>query len=200
MAFMASLMALPMSAPSGSWRRVEKRALSGRREDTFGLVIALADGAASGALSGEAGLGLGEFVVGVAQKDEAEDGDGVLGRLQLGIGAELVGGSPEAFFEFGGVGGHGGLGALPVGFEVHEATVYRILVGVNDFSYLGFVNADNAEHLALLTERVIGAVFEVANTLGAGFLEKVYERSLLFDDGHTDLQSARIAVVYWGRG
>jgi GxxExxY protein len=30
-----------------------------------------------------------------------------------------------------------------------------------------------------LTERVIGAIFEVSNTLGAGFLEKVYERALL---------------------
>jgi GxxExxY protein len=30
-----------------------------------------------------------------------------------------------------------------------------------------------------LTERVLGAVFEVSNTLGAGFLEKVYERALL---------------------
>ena len=30
-----------------------------------------------------------------------------------------------------------------------------------------------------LSERVIGAVFEVANTLGAGFLEKVYERALV---------------------
>ena len=29
-----------------------------------------------------------------------------------------------------------------------------------------------------LTERVIGAVLEVSNTLGAGFLEKVYERAL----------------------
>jgi GxxExxY protein len=28
-------------------------------------------------------------------------------------------------------------------------------------------------------ERVLGAVFEVANILGAGFLEKVYERALL---------------------
>jgi len=28
-----------------------------------------------------------------------------------------------------------------------------------------------------LTERVIGAAFEVANVLGAGFLEKVYERA-----------------------
>jgi GxxExxY protein len=31
----------------------------------------------------------------------------------------------------------------------------------------------------LLTQQVIGAVFEVSNTLGAGFLEKVYERALL---------------------
>jgi GxxExxY protein len=30
-----------------------------------------------------------------------------------------------------------------------------------------------------LSERVIGAIFEVANTLGVGFLEKVYERALV---------------------
>jgi GxxExxY protein len=30
-----------------------------------------------------------------------------------------------------------------------------------------------------LTEKVIGAVFEVSNTLGVGFLEKVYERALV---------------------
>lgn len=30
-----------------------------------------------------------------------------------------------------------------------------------------------------LTEAVIGAAFEVANVLGAGFLEKVYERALI---------------------
>ena len=29
-----------------------------------------------------------------------------------------------------------------------------------------------------LTERVLGAIFEVSNTLGAGFLEKVYQRAL----------------------
>ena len=33
----------------------------------------------------------------------------------------------------------------------------------------------------VLTERVLGAVFEVSNTLGAGFLEKVYERALLYE-------------------
>jgi GxxExxY protein len=37
----------------------------------------------------------------------------------------------------------------------------------------------NADKLDLLTERVLGAVFEVSNSLGAGFLEKVYQRALL---------------------
>jgi GxxExxY protein len=32
-----------------------------------------------------------------------------------------------------------------------------------------------------LSERILGAVFEVANTLGAGFLERVYERALLHE-------------------
>jgi GxxExxY protein len=40
------------------------------------------------------------------------------------------------------------------------------------------MNADETG-LDSLTERVRGAVFEVSNTLGAGFLEKVYERALL---------------------
>ncbi len=35
-----------------------------------------------------------------------------------------------------------------------------------------------SDELVLLTEKVIGAAFEVSNTLGAGFLEKVYERAL----------------------
>ncbi|MGA2878647.1 MAG: GxxExxY protein [Bryobacteraceae bacterium] len=40
------------------------------------------------------------------------------------------------------------------------------------------MNAD--EHRwDLLTARVLSAVFEVSNTLGSGFLEKVYERALL---------------------
>ncbi|MGC4052063.1 MAG: GxxExxY protein [Paludibaculum sp.] len=36
---------------------------------------------------------------------------------------------------------------------------------------------------AEITEAVIGAAFEVANVLGAGFLEKVYERALLRELG-----------------
>jgi GxxExxY protein len=30
-----------------------------------------------------------------------------------------------------------------------------------------------------MTGRVLGAIFEVSNTLSAGFLEKVYQRALL---------------------
>jgi GxxExxY protein len=41
------------------------------------------------------------------------------------------------------------------------------------------MNTDERESIDLLTERVLGAVLEVSNTLGAGFLEKVYERALL---------------------
>jgi GxxExxY protein len=38
---------------------------------------------------------------------------------------------------------------------------------------------DKRGYLADLTEQVLGAVFEVSNTLGSGFLEKVYQRALL---------------------
>jgi|SRR5579862_5596328 len=38
---------------------------------------------------------------------------------------------------------------------------------------------DTDIHGSDLTEAVIGADFEVANVLGAGFLEKVYERALI---------------------
>ena len=43
------------------------------------------------------------------------------------------------------------------------------------------MNADERGYSDDLTERVLGAVFEVSNTLGAGFLEKVYQRALLHE-------------------
>jgi GxxExxY protein len=52
-----------------------------------------------------------------------------------------------------------------------------------------------------LTERVLGAVFEVSNTLGAGFLEKVYERALLRELGLRGIRAAAqvsFAVTYKG--
>ena len=36
----------------------------------------------------------------------------------------------------------------------------------------------NKRELDVLVERVVGAAYEVSNVLGAGFLEKVYERAL----------------------
>ncbi len=42
-------------------------------------------------------------------------------------------------------------------------------------------NKKEFEHLNNLTEKIIGAAFEVANELGPGFLEKVYERALKYE-------------------
>jgi len=53
-----------------------------------------------------------------------------------------------------------------------------------------------------LTERVIGAILEVSNVLGAGFLEKVYERALLQElrlRGIRVVSQASIAIRYKGQ-
>ena len=41
------------------------------------------------------------------------------------------------------------------------------------------MDANGREYLNRLAEQVVGATYEVANTLGPGFLEKVYERAPL---------------------
>jgi GxxExxY protein len=41
----------------------------------------------------------------------------------------------------------------------------------------------NAEQLDSLTERVLGAIFDVANTLGTGFPERLYQQALLTELG-----------------
>lgn len=56
--------------------------------------------------------------------------------------------------------------------------------------------------LDALTERVIAAIIEVSNTLGAGFLEKVYHRALLHElhlCGIRAVAEAPFAVTYKGR-
>ena len=58
------------------------------------------------------------------------------------------------------------------------------------------------ESLDRLSERVIGAVFEVSNSLGAGFLEKVYEKALLRElglVGITAVSQAPFSVAYKGQ-
>jgi GxxExxY protein len=59
----------------------------------------------------------------------------------------------------------------------------------------------NADRLDSLTERVLGAIFAVSNTLGAGFLEKVYQRTLLRELGLRGIPAtaeASFPVAYKG--
>ena len=64
--------------------------------------------------------------------------------------------------------------------------------------------ADGEERASLeaLVEAVIGAAYEVSNILGAGFVEKVYERALLAELKLRNLPTATQApfsVVYKGK-
>ena len=64
------------------------------------------------------------------------------------------------------------------------------------------MNADERGYFDALTERVLGAVFEVSNTLGAGFLEKVYQRALLHElrlRGIRAAAEASFPVTYKGQ-
>jgi GxxExxY protein len=59
----------------------------------------------------------------------------------------------------------------------------------------------DATEVNRLSERIIGCAFRVLNTLGAGFLEKVYENALAHDLRKTGLlvaQQQGIAVIYDG--
>jgi len=61
------------------------------------------------------------------------------------------------------------------------------------------MDAEERRFLDELSERALGAVFEVANTLGAGFLEKVYERALLRElklRGIPAVSQASFSVTY----
>ena len=63
------------------------------------------------------------------------------------------------------------------------------------------MNANERESMNALIEKVVGAIYEVANVLGAGFLEKVYERALVVELRARGLQAeahAAIRVLYKG--
>ena len=64
------------------------------------------------------------------------------------------------------------------------------------------MKTDEPEYLNALTQQVLGAVFEVSNTLGAGFLEKVYQRALIHELRLRGIRAAAevsIPVTYKGR-
>ena len=63
------------------------------------------------------------------------------------------------------------------------------------------MNADKRRCPDELTERVLAAIFEVSNTLGSGFLEKVYERALLRElelRGIRTTAQASLSISYKG--
>jgi len=57
------------------------------------------------------------------------------------------------------------------------------------------MNTDE-QGLNTLSEKVLGAVFEGSNTLGAGFLEKVYERALLITGHAKEAPSENILPIF----
>ena len=64
------------------------------------------------------------------------------------------------------------------------------------------MDANERELLEKLFEMTVGAVYEVANVLGAGFLEKVYERALVMElrlRGMRAKSQAPMTVVYKGQ-
>ena len=70
--------------------------------------------------------------------------------------------------------------------------------GVDTQRSSGHKNEDSAP-LAELTRRIIGAAMEVSNTLGCGFLEKVYENALVVElrrCGMKVSQQVPIHIVY----
>jgi GxxExxY protein len=57
------------------------------------------------------------------------------------------------------------------------------------------------EEVNKITEKIIGSAYKVSNTLGVGFLEKVYENALAHEIRKTGLhveQQASVKVVYDG--
>ena len=64
------------------------------------------------------------------------------------------------------------------------------------------MNTDkNRQELNRITEKIIGCVYKVSNTLGAGFLEKVYENALALELQRAGLKVAQqhsIQVKYAG--
>src|SRR5438477_310266 len=51
------------------------------------------------------------------------------------------------------------------------------------------MDVNERAYLDELVKKVVGAIYEVANTLGPGFLEKVYERALVHELGLRGLKA-----------
>src|SRR5215468_6271010 len=86
----------------------------------------------------------------------------------------------------------------PSSIERNSALWPRIGIGVWPQMNADERGCENTE----LTERILGAVFEVSNVLGSGFLEKVYQRALLEELRLLGLKvkaEVRYRITYKGR-
>lgn len=62
-----------------------------------------------------------------------------------------------------------------------------------------FEDDDSKDKINLITEKIIGCAYKVANELGCGFLEKVYENALAYETRKIGLkveQQKQIKVFY----
>ncbi len=69
-------------------------------------------------------------------------------------------------------------------------------------SKAGELGSEQRASLEALVESVVGAAYEVSNVLGAGFLEKIYERALMEELGLRGLRveaQVPFAVAYKGK-
>jgi hypothetical protein len=74
----------------GAFRKIKQRRESGALrlvENSLRLIIGFANSAPPTGLAGELCFGLGEFAIGVAQEDQAEHGNAIFVRPQIGIRA-----------------------------------------------------------------------------------------------------------------
>ncbi len=57
----------------------------------------------------------------------------------------------------------------------------------------------NREELNSISEKIIGCVFKVSNTLGAGFLEKVYQNALIIEllESGLDVEKEIPITIYY---
>jgi GxxExxY protein len=71
-----------------------------------------------------------------------------------------------------------------------------------DYTDYAQMNEQEKYPLKELTEKIIGAAYEVHNTLGSGFVEKVYENALteeLREYGFLVEQQKPVSVIYKGK-
>ena len=86
---------LPAVQTAGEMEQPVEPCLIGEVQDALSLVFLLGERVALRRLGSQDRVGLGEAVIGELEEDQAQDGDAVLRRLEVGVGAQLVSRVPQ---------------------------------------------------------------------------------------------------------